>query len=336
MHEPVLDRGARIDHLDGRDLAGRVIMNMRYESWRRSAFGVGVHRASLFDVLYQAALGAGVEIRTGVAITAIRDFDAPMLIDATGATYGPFDLAVVADGAASKLRGLIRPQTTAPVYPWGAVWANAADPEGRYSGALHQRYDRATTMIGILPVGRPPAAQTDQVSFFWSLPVAEMDHFFAGDFAAWQGHVRAIWPDAAPAVDQLAPASFARAIYRDVAFGRWDRGAVVLIGDAAHGTSPQLGQGANLALLDGVELADRVERPTQVSGYQRARRLQTGPYQLLSRLLTPLFQSRSRFWPWFRTFVFAPLSQAPLLRGHAAHVLTGVFRLGRTPSKLRP
>jgi 2-polyprenyl-6-methoxyphenol hydroxylase-like FAD-dependent oxidoreductase len=337
LHEPVLERGARIDRLDGRDLAGRRIMDMRYARWRAGSFGLGVHRASLFGVLYDAALAGGVEIRSASPIHGIRDLDAPVLVDAAGREHGPFDLAVIADGSGSRLRQLVRPSARAPVYPWGAVWANAAVPDDRWAGRLHQRYDAASMMMGILPIGAQPGSATGQsVSFFWSLPVAGMDAFFAGDLDRWKARVASLWPEASPVVSALEPAAFSRAIYRDVAFGRWDRGAVVMIGDAAHGTSPQLGQGANLALLDGVELADRVERPAQVRGYQMARRRQTGPYQLLSRLLTPLFQSESRFWPWFRTFVFAPLAQAPVLRGHAAHVLTGVFRLGPTPKDLRP
>jgi 2-polyprenyl-6-methoxyphenol hydroxylase-like FAD-dependent oxidoreductase len=335
LHEPVLERGARIDRLDGRDLAGRAIMDMRYATGRRHAFGLGVHRASLFEVLHERVLAAGLELRTGAAITDILHFDQPVLVDERGGEHGPFDLAVVADGSASRLRAKIRPGARAPVYPWGAVWTNAEDRQDRWAGRLHQRYDRASTMIGVLPVGRPPGATGNQVSFFWSLPTAEMEDFPAG-FEAWRRTVLRLWPEVSDLVGQFRADGFSRATYRDVAFGRWHRGAVVMIGDAAHGTSPQLGQGANLALLDGVELAARVERPAQVAGYQFARRLQTSPYQVLSRLLTPLFQSRSRFWPWFRTFIFAPLSQAPGLRGHAARVLTGVFRLGPTPPDLRP
>lgn len=331
----MLARGARIDHLDGRDLAGRAIMDMRYSRWRTGAFGVGVQRSSLFGVLHDAALDAGVDLQAGTAIAAVDDFDAPRLRDAQGRTYGPFDLVVAADGSASRLRSIIHPRARAPVYPWGAVWANAEDPDGQYAGRLHQRYDAASVMIGILPVGRDSARQPPQVSFFWSLPVSGMDAF--GDaFEPWRDRVARMWPEAQPVLSQLTPQGFSRAIYRDVSFGRWHRGAVVMIGDAAHGTSPQLGQGANLALLDGVELAERVERPTQVAGYQFARRLQTAPYQLLSRLLTPLFQSSSRFWPWFRNHIFAPLSQAPGLRGHAARVLAGSFRLGPSPKALRP
>jgi 2-polyprenyl-6-methoxyphenol hydroxylase-like FAD-dependent oxidoreductase len=333
----VLDRGARIDRLFGADLCGRTIMDMRYERWRPGAFGLGVHRASLFDVLYEGALAAGTEIRTGVAVVQIASFDRPVLVTAAGDRHGPYDMAVVADGAGSTLRQQVRPRSRAPTYPWGAVWATAQDPHRRFNGALHQRYDGASTMIGILPVGRRPGVAGDHVSFFWSLPVSAMDAFLSGDLSAWRNDVVRMWPEAEPILAQLhSRTCFSRAVYKDMAFGRWDRGAVVLIGDAAHGMSPQLGQGANLALIDAVELADRVPSPTRIAGYQRARRLQTGPYQLLSRLLTPLFQSSSAFWSWFRTYIFAPLSQAPVLRGHAAHVLAGLFRLGPTPPKLRP
>src|SRR5690606_17131834 len=38
--------------------------------------------------------------------------------------------------------------------------------------------------------------------------------------------------------------------------GAWHRGRVVLIGDAVHGTTPHLGQGAGMAIEDAIVLAD--------------------------------------------------------------------------------
>jgi 2-polyprenyl-6-methoxyphenol hydroxylase-like FAD-dependent oxidoreductase len=335
--EPALAFGAQVTRLDGRDLAGRRPMNMAYASWRPGSFGLGVHRGSLFALLYDAALGAGVELRTGAEIVGFDRLQRPTLTDAAGRAHGPFDLVVVADGAGSRLRDRLRPRTRAPLYPWGAVWANARDADGRFAGALNQRYDRASTMIGVLPIGAGPDGERDLVSVFWSLPRVEMDGFFAGDLAPWRTRVANLWPACEPLLAQFAdPQAFSRAVYRDVSVGRWDAGAFVLLGDAAHGTSPQLGQGANLGLIDAVELAERVAAPSGLAAYQRARRLQTAPYQLMSRTLTPLFQSAGWLGPWVRRWLFAPFAQAPLLRRIAAVVLTGVFRLGPTPEKLRP
>lgn len=333
----ILDRGARVERLEGYDLAGRTLMKMAYATWRPGGFGLGVHRAALFQVLFEAALAAGAEVRTGVQVAGFDDLERPTLTDAKGRGHGPFDLVVVADGSASSLRAKLKPRARAPIYPWGAVWANARDADDAFAGALAQRYHRAEMMIGVLPIGRAPHGGDRCVSFFWSLPVAQMEAFYTGDFAAWRSRVLQVWPQVEPLVCQLSgPADFSRAIYRDVSVGRWCAGAFVLIGDAAHGTSPQLGQGANLGLIDAVELAARVEGPADLPGYQRARRRQTGPYQLFSRALTPLFQSAGPVGPFVRNWLFAPFSQAPGLDRIAAAALTGTFRLGPTPPDLRP
>ena len=339
LYEPVVGLGARIEALDGRDLSGRRIMDMRYADWRPDGFGLGVHRATLFSVLHDAVMASNVEQRPATEIVGIEDWSRPLLRDAGGRAHGPYDAAVVADGSGSDLRALVRPTARAPLYPYGAVWANARDVSDSFAGSLHQRYHRASLMAGILPIGAGPNGEGGLVSFFWSLPVARMDGFLAGDLGAWRAELIRIWPETEPIVAQFdAPADFARATYRDVRVGRWTRGAVTLIGDAAHGTSPQLGQGGNLALIDAVELAWRLEAPVarSLGGFQAARRRHTGFYQFASRWLTPLFQSAGPVWPWVRDYLFTPLSRAPGGRWLAALVLTGMLRLGRTPPDLRP
>jgi 2-polyprenyl-6-methoxyphenol hydroxylase-like FAD-dependent oxidoreductase len=342
LGEPARAVGARIDRLEGHDAQGRLVLKTEYRHWRPGAHGIGIHRAQLFQILFEALAPAGVDLRVGKTITDVRDLSHPVLIDDVGASYGPFDLAVVADGSASRLRDRLRPKARAPVNPWGAVWGNLPDPDDRFAGVLAQVYDRAEVMIGVLPIGLSPEPGAGrQVSLFWSLPSAEAPAFGACDFEGWKARVRELWPAAGELAAGFTGAGpLAPAIYRDVSVGAWNAGATVLIGDAAHGTSPQLGQGANLALLDAVELADRlaIDAPIAVSlqAYQAARRRHTAIYQLGSRLLTPLFQSRGRFWSAVRDWVFTPLSLLPGLRALGAGMLTGSLRIGPWPKNLRP
>jgi 2-polyprenyl-6-methoxyphenol hydroxylase-like FAD-dependent oxidoreductase len=57
---------------------------------------------------------------------------------------------------------------------------------------------------------------------------------------------------------------------------RWFSGRLVLLGDAAHAMPPNLGQGANSALVDGVVLAEELTRAPSVmealAGYDKRRR----------------------------------------------------------------
>lgn len=343
LEDAIRDRGARVERLDGRDLGGRKVLDVDYGDWRRGGHGIGIHRGVLFDTLHRALAPAGVTLVTGARIVRIEEHRRPVLHDAAGRARGPFDLAVIADGSASSLRNQVKPAARARPYPWGAVWANAPDRDGAWAGALRQVYDRAEVMIGVLPVGQGPGGDDGpQVSLFWSLPTADMDAFFAGDFEAWKTRVRRIWPAAAPLIDTLAgPQDMARAVYRDVWVGRWSRDATLLIGDAAHGTSPQLGQGANLALVDAVELGERFATArTSVAvtarAYDASRRWHVMPYQFISWAMTPLFQSHGRFWAAVRRWLFTPLSRAPGIRRFGAAVLTGAARLSRWPDATRP
>lgn len=344
LDEPVRAAGARVGRLDGVDSRGRKVMDLDYNDWKPGAHGVGVHRGVLFQILHDALPAAGVELVTGARIVRVETPARPVLHDAQDRTFGPFDLAVIADGSASPLRGVLRPGARAPVYPWGAVWSHVADPDDRFGGALRQVYHRAEVMAGALPVGRDPEGRSPTgLAMFWSVPVAGLDAFLDGDFAAWRAERLApLWPDlAALLADRTDWTGFSKATYRDVSVGRWSQEACTLLGDAAHGTSPQLGQGANLALVDAVELAERLERdrrPVAVSvrAWQANRRRHTALYQLASKALTPLFQSHGGFWPAVRDWLFTPLSGLPGARQAAAWLLTGTLRLGRFPRVTRP
>lgn len=85
------------------------------------------------------------------------------------------------------------------------------------------------------------------------------------------------------------------ASYHDVVMNRWSTRGIVYLGDAAHATSPQLGQGSNLALWDAMVLADVLASESHdlavaLDRYSRERVDHLAFYQFATRMLTPFFQ----------------------------------------------
>lgn len=311
-----LAAGQPVRRLHGLTRAGRAVMDIRYDAWTPGGFGLGIHRGVLWGLLYRAALHKGIGIRPGVHVDRVeRDGGKAIALSADGARHGPFDLVIAADGARSALRKAHFQDATRE-YPWGALWATLAQPEGWDAECLAQRYDTARVMMGVLPVGRDLKGQGPDVTMFWSARGADLDAVRA-DVGAWRDAALAVWPAARPLVEQVtASEQLIAARYLDVRPSSWIADAVVLIGDAAHGTSPQLGQGATLGLLDAFLLTAQLSAPGDLApklrAYVNLRRGHVRYYQWASRMLTPFFQSESAVLAWTRDVFFGMAGRMPI------------------------
>ena len=114
--------------------------------------------------------------------------------------------------------------------------------------------------------------------------------------------------------DQLLPAA-----YRQISLPRWHDGTLVLVGDAAHALSPQLGQGANLALMDAAALVDA----PSLDEYEAARRKQARFYAFGARALNAVFQNEIDAIAWPRDRLMPVVSKLPWARRRMLAVLSG-------------
>ncbi len=182
--------------------------------------------------------------------------------------------------------------------------------------------------MGYLPIGRVTGEAPALAALFWSLKPTEYQTW-RENFERWREHVVTLWPELAPAITRLAsPDDLTLANYTHFTARHPVKGPVVLVGDSAHATSPQLGQGANNGLLDAVALSDAIadndDLGSALSAYAATRRRHVRFYQMASAVMTPFFQSDSLTFPALRDVSFNRLKIIPYLKREMVRTLAGL------------
>lgn len=307
----VLREGSRIERLFGAS-GPRVVLDVSYRALGgKPRFGIGIHRASLFSALHDAVCEQGIEVRTATTLVGSAiDGTQRRLVFAGGGMSEPFDLVVDALGTRTSLAPVVGGDLA-----YGALWATLKWPaqSGFDHAALQQRYRRASVMAGVLPIGRGDGDHL-QAAFFWSLRGDALEAWRREGLERWKDQVRELWPECEPFLVQIAdPEQLTFARYSHRTLRHPAEPALFHLGDAWHSASPQLGQGANMALLDAWALAHGLGGASSVeAGISAAvamRRFHVHLYQWLTAVFTPVYQSDSRFLPFVRDRVVGPLSK---------------------------
>jgi salicylate hydroxylase len=227
------------DALTGRRIA-RFALSRLGGDWRL------FHRADLLALLHEAALGAGIPLRTRARVSAV----APDGVTLESGEVLPADLLVGADGIHSVVRrhvvGPPQPFFTGQV-AWRALVDAPQEPVARIwmaPGRHAVTYPLPDGRLNLVAV-REEAEWAEEG---WS-------HRDSPD------SLRAAFPDAAPelrAILSRVEEVGRWGLFRHAIPDRWHKGSAVLLGDAAHPTLPFLAQGANMALEDAWVLAREV------------------------------------------------------------------------------
>jgi 2-polyprenyl-6-methoxyphenol hydroxylase-like FAD-dependent oxidoreductase len=273
-----------------------------------ASYGLAIHRAALFDSLLKATQTRDITLQKSRHVTGRSDHH---LEFEDGTRAGPFDLIIDASGARSVLSPL-----KSRTLPFGAIWTSLNWPDTDVPlGELSQRYTRANRMVGVMPMGTMPGESKQKAALFWSLPQDSYDDWRMRGLGHWKHEARTLWPALEPFLDQItSPDQMTMARYTHGTLRRPFGDSIVYIGDAAHRASPQLGQGANMALLDAWALSEAIKHfPVEkaLPAYARARRGHVTAYQWMSAAFTPFYQSDSKILPVIRDRVMFPLSMTP-------------------------
>jgi 2-polyprenyl-6-methoxyphenol hydroxylase-like FAD-dependent oxidoreductase len=161
------------------------------------------------------------------------------------------DIAVGADGIRSTVRAYILDDGP-PVYRGQAIWRGIGPlPAGMEPGEIFETVGDGVR-FGLLDCGRGRA--------YWYAAADRPDARDTGDADARKAELLRLFGDWHAPIGETIRSTPAEAILRDGSFDRtarrpWYAGRVVLLGDAAHPTTPNQGQGGCMALEDAVVLA---------------------------------------------------------------------------------
>ena len=212
----------------------------------------GMMRPTLHRILADAATEKGVSVRTGISVAALEQHANTVDVELTDGSSESYDLVLGADGLRSQIRELVFGDEAPTPQPLGqAVWRALLDRPAAVTGE-YQFYGPGVK-TGFTPLG------PDKMYQFLVQPIAdavlpEPDERPARmrELLAPFGGVVAEVRETITRPEQVD----VRKLYWLLMPPPWYCGRVLLIGDAAHATTPQLAMGGAIALEDGIVLGE--------------------------------------------------------------------------------
>jgi 2-polyprenyl-6-methoxyphenol hydroxylase-like FAD-dependent oxidoreductase len=212
---------------------------------------MGMPRPALADILLAHAEKAGANVRFGAKVTWLVQGDDHVEVFVNESPAGVYDLVIGADGLNSAVREMIgieaKPEPTG-MGIWRSFVARPAEVERTelyYGGPVY--------IAGYTPTGEDTmyAFLVEKAQDRQGVTDDEAKRIMHDESRAYDGPWNSIRADLA---------SGSRVNYTwftsHLIEGAWNRGRVVVIGDAAHSCPPTIAQGAAQALEDAVVLSE--------------------------------------------------------------------------------
>lgn len=308
LYDYVLQQGEKIDVLNGINHKKKQVFSTKHSDYHSESFSIGICRCVVFDALYDAC-----KQKNNISFVLGHPIDE---LETLSKTY---DLVIVANGSHSSLRSLLPIKQHYALYPYGCAWTMIPD-DTTSNNALLQYVYRSKEMFGLLPSGKKDGRR--MLSVFWSLPITQKDIYSKEDMILRMSQ----YHNDPIIIDKIKAANFDFAVYADVWMEKFNYKNIVVIGDAAHGMSPQLGQGANMAFIDAYVLYKTINKYNLIASlekYSQQRIKHIRFYAQASKFLTPLFQSECDMYGIMRDWMFTISQKVPFTRKLSINILVG-------------
>jgi 2-polyprenyl-6-methoxyphenol hydroxylase-like FAD-dependent oxidoreductase len=252
------------------DHRGRLLCEVDLAAlWAGAGPCLGMRWADLHDVLLEGA--AGTPIRTGLSVSGLTEHDGIVRVELGDGSSGEYDLVIGADGVHSEVRRLAFGAGAAARPLGGRCWRFLA-PRPPGAETWSAMLGRGATVLTVPVPGERVYAYCDARASADVGPRAPLE--------ALRGSLAGFAEPAATLLAGLGPGHAVHAgPLEEVVLECWRRGRVVLVGDAAHATSPNMAQGVTAALEDALVLAGCLRPagpvPDALAAFERRRRPRT-------------------------------------------------------------
>jgi len=217
---------------------------------------VMIHRAQLHELITDR-FGPAVTVHVGTTVTGLSQDATGVTVTAGGREYRA-DLVIAADGIRSVVRGLLYPEYEAPRYSGYTAYRGIAevdlDDGGGETWGRGQRFGFAKLIDGRI---------------YW-FATANREAGCAGEDV---GELFAGWHEPIPSLLRASSSVLHNDLYDlRTPLVPFVQGRVLLLGDAAHAMTPNLGRGACAAIEDAGALARVLRESRELTAYDAERR----------------------------------------------------------------
>lgn len=248
--DQVIEAGYSVQRMDVGTASGKKVQVRRPGELERrlGETSVAIHRAELHRVLVSVL--PAETLRRGTKCVGFEQDTDKVMIRLNNGHTDQADLLIGADGLHSTIRQQLSPETHLN-YAGRTSWRGVAEIKDEVALSSTSQILGCGDRFGITPIHAPsvywfavvnmPAGQVR--------PATERKKFLMQHFQRWPHPV-----------EHLIDVTDARTIvetpiYDIEPLARWSEGRVTLLGDAAHAATPDMGQGACMAIEDAVVLA---------------------------------------------------------------------------------
>jgi 2-polyprenyl-6-methoxyphenol hydroxylase-like FAD-dependent oxidoreductase len=272
LAEAVLKHGAKIQKGEFRTWRGKTLASIQTGELEQ-LYGdptIAIHRADLHRILL-AALPEDA-VRWGAACTGFDQAQERVSVHFTNGQIDQADLLIGADGIHSVVRQQLFPHVTLR-YSGYSAWRGVVSTEDEVAlGVAFETWGRGSR-FGMVRINQ------QQVYWFATANMPAGQRQTATQGKAWLQQRFRGWHH--PVESLLAATSAEAILHNDIydfkPIKQWSQGRVTLLGDAAHPTTPNMGQGACQAIESSVVLARSLGQGNEVAASLRQYEIERMP-----------------------------------------------------------